>query len=359
MKKIFLLLTAFASLQAAAQIQNIVGFAVQIPSGTVVDSVDVTGDWVNAAGLGANWSNAKKLTNVSGTYAGTANIPNGTYFYKFRTWSGGTVTWEAPPSTCSIAPDNNRQLVVNGNTSAGPFCISTCNAACAPASVNVNLVFRVDVTGLDRTIPAGCTNTDMINVTGDFGVDAGSTNWTPGSLPMTELGLGTKIFEKTVTVKNKGYAYKFLRANAWDYTDANGVKTQFSEQKDSFATPAPCLSGNDRFIDLSAASAGSTTIVYYKWQTCNVGKPLAISNIANKNNSFSIAPNPSNGEVKITLDAATVASVQIVNQMGQTIYATQAIANKQLVVNNLAKGFYTVIARNKAGEASSQKLIVE
>jgi hypothetical protein len=355
MKKV--LLMGLLALSATVKAQTTtVGFSVEIPTSVIFDSVDVTGDWVDTAGLGTNWSNGKKLALVTGNiYGVSVSLPSATYQFKFRTYSGGNVTWEQIPGACAV--NTNRQMVLSGAIfAAGPVCLSSCALACPGVPVSVNLVCRVDMNGVNRTIPTGATEVDMVNVTGDFGADAGASDWTPGSLPMTEVYPGSKIYERTLAVKSKYYNYKFLRANDWDYSDSNNVKTQFSEQKDSFATN-PCLNGDNRFIDLSIAAAGSTTVVYYKWQTCSAGKPLGITSNWIET-IFTAQPNPFTGStlIRFTNPGNEIYNLQVVNAMGQVVFTKSNIINNQQEISNLVPGIYTAILRNNAGAAISLRL---
>jgi Secretion system C-terminal sorting domain len=356
MKKI--LLMSLMALSSSVFAQTTVGFAVEIPAGTPVDSVDVTGDWINPAGLGTNWGDNLNLTLVAGKYVGSATVPNGTYRFKYRSYSGGIISWEQVPPACGVTADLNREMILTGAPyAAGPFCIGTCNAACGTVvPVNVNLITRVDMSGVIRTIPAGCTKIDMVNVTGSFGADAGFADWTPGSMPMTEVYAGSNIYERTLAVKSKVYAYKFLRANDWDFTDSANVKTQFSEQKDSFAVQT-CLAGSDRTIDLTAAAAGSTTVAYYKWQSCTTGKPLAIG-YTWKETIFTAQPNPFNGNTTIlfTNTDQSAHQLKVINAMGQVVFSKANITNNRVEIGNLVSGIYTAILRTADGTNISLRL---
>jgi Secretion system C-terminal sorting domain len=354
MKKVLLMSLMALSSHVFAQTQ--VAFSVQIPSGVSVDSVDVTGSWVNSAGLGANWSNGLKLTLVAGKYSGIATMPADTIEYKFRSYSGGVQSWESPPSTCTNG-GGNREVILTGATYAvGPYCFGSCNAICPAAVVNVNLTCRIDMNGVNRTIPFGDTSIDMVNVTGAFGADAGFADWTPGSIPLTEVVAGSKIYERTLSVKSKVYGYKFLRANHWSGKDTAGNTIQYSEQKDSFNVTV-CLGGNDRSIDLSSKAAGSTTLINYKWNSCNTGTPLGLSSrwIAT---TLSAQPNPFNGNTTITFsnDNNEAFTLIVINAMGQEVFKRENITGGKQEISNLTPGIYSAILKNKEGQTLNLRL---
>jgi Secretion system C-terminal sorting domain len=354
MKKVLLMGLMALSSHLFAQTQ--VAFSVQIPSGVTVDSVDVTGSWVSSAGLGANWSNGLKLTLVAGKYTGIATMPSDTIEYKFRSYSGGVQSWESPPGLCTNGGGNREVIVSGASYVVGPYCFGECNALCPASVVSVNLTCRVDMNGVNRTIPFGDTSVDMVNVTGAFGADAGFLDWKPGTIPMTEVVAGSKIYERTLSVKSKVYGYKFLRANSWNFTDTAGKKYEYSEQKDSFNVTA-CLGGNDRSVDLSAKAAGSTTVVYFKWQSCNAGTPLGISSrwIAT---TFSAQPNPFNGNTTITFtnDNNEAFTLSVINAMGQEVFKKENITEGKQDIANLAPGIYSAILKNKAGQTLNLRL---
>jgi hypothetical protein len=358
MKKTLLSL-AILSAALVSNAQGSIDFIVQIPAGTPCTAVDVTGNFIDDAGLGTDWSSGLSLTNAGGTWAGTANVvPPGNYEYKFRYYNGATQNWEAVPSTC--ATNTNRAVTVTGgaSTTAGPFCISTCDPSCATYSP-VNLKLTLDMNNVDRTIPAGCTVLDSISVAGDFGADAGATNWSPGALGMTEVLPGSKVYTKTITVLNKYYEYKFVKATGWDCTIAP-TTYQFSEQKDSFNV-AVCLnstSGN-RYIDLSTAAANSTVEVSYKWQSCSVAGPASIKYLYNASNA-SVAPNPFAGNTTLNFSKPEhVQHVRIINSMGQLVVSYGKINGSKLVLAGLSNGTYLAQVLNKDGSRETLKLTAQ
>jgi hypothetical protein len=369
MKKVLLSCLALWSGGLMAQTQ--VTFTVQIPVGQVLDSVDVTGSWVSDAGLGANWSNGKKLTlGTNNTYSGTVTLPADTIQYKFRTFAGGQPNWEGVPSACANAGGDREMIIGTTAVTAGPYCFSTCNAACSAPLVNVNLVLKVNMAGVDRTLPAGGANStcgaadlqDTINATGNFGADAGFSDWTPGTILMTPVSPGSSVYTKTITVKNKIYAYKFLRANKWNCdpdTTITGNDVQFSEQKDSFAAPLTCLGGNDRIIDLTTFPAGATVTAEYDWESCSNTPLSLLSQMANR--VYYALPNPSNGTTTLhfTNRGNESFNLAVINAMGQVVMRDNNITNDQYTIKNLTTGLYTATLINEKGAKMSFKLSVE
>ncbi|MFM2388312.1 MAG: hypothetical protein RL660_3069 [Bacteroidota bacterium] len=362
--KRLLLTMAFAGCSLLALAQGTVNFVVRIPSAPPVVSVDVTGDWVNPAGLGNNWGDALILTNVGGnTWAGTvSNVPAGTYSYKFRTFAtaGGNADYEGVPSACANNGGNREFTITAGGTvNCGPYCLNTCDTQCAVINA-VTVNFTLDVWGVDRTIPAGCVDLDSISLAGNIGTDAGYANWSPGLIGMSEVLPGSKVYTKTLNVLNKNYQYKFLRATNWNYTDtmANPDTTyQFSEQKSNFVGDSSCLdlSSGNRFLDLTSQPAGAIVNVSYRWESCSPARPASVGKYVEE--IISAAPNPFTGTTTITFsDASNIQRVNVVNNMGQTIQSHNSINGNKLELRNLATGNYVVQIVRKAGKTTSLKL---
>lgn len=211
MKKVLLLFVSVLSLSAIAQ--QTVTFTVNIPGDpcnpTVVDSVTVTGNWVNAAGLGADWSASLKLTNTTGsTYAGTATLPAGSYEYKFRKHVAGGTEWEGVPNACAV--NGNRALnVAMAPVAAGPWCFASCDPTCGSATC-VAVTLSVDMNGV---IAAGRTVPDTVHVAGSF------QGWNPGATFMTDPD-NDKVYTRTLNVPSGNYEFKFVNGNAWGTDEA-------------------------------------------------------------------------------------------------------------------------------------------
>jgi hypothetical protein len=368
MKKTFLALLACIGAQSLIA-QSSVTFVVEVPANLNASTVDVTGNWLDSANGaipgGANWTDGLNLTNVGGnTWAGTVNnMQPGTYEYKFRVYpTGASVIWDAA-NGCGVGPDNNRPLVVaaSSTVAAGPYCFKTCNAACATThAVTVN--FKVDMQGVNRTIPAACnTFLDSIHVAGNFGVDAGKTgDWVANDFPLSLIPGSSKQYGAQIAMLNKKYQFKFLRSNNWTCTSTT-PQTEFSEQKLEFGNDTLCLtSGGDREIDLSNAAPNSTVDVSYKWQTCLAATPLNIKKIIDANVLIAV-PNPFNNgtQLQFTNEGKQVQSIVITNSVGQVIKTFTDVSGNSLSLGNLPTGVYQVVLHRTSGSTQAIRILAQ
>lgn len=366
MKK--LILISLLGIGLSAKAQQTVTFTVEIPTGTAVTAVDATGNWMDSLASGGTgtingtgaWSGGLQLVNTSGNiWSASTNIKAGTYEAKFRTYNGTTTpNWESPPAACGVGPNNNRPLIVGTAAAAvGPYCLSTCNAACQAVTHPVNVDFYVDMAGENLALPAGSAKTAVVNVTGNFGVDAGVSDWSPGSLPMTQVGTST-IYKKSVAVKNKNYAFKFLKASDWNEV-INTVTYQYSEQSDSFALKT-CLSGSDRILDLTGAAENSTVTAAYIWESCNA-IPLSTSNTQMIQRLYTAQPNPNNGTVKLTFTNTgnEVFNIALVDQLGRTVQRVANVKNDNVTLSNISAGFYKAVITNGNGNVYTLNVVAQ
>lgn len=76
-----------------------------------------------------------------------------------------------------------------------------------------------------------------------------------------------------------------------------------------------------------------------------------------KANTFSMAPNPSNGEVTISIESGNIQSITITNVLGKQVFVQEemSVSSKTLNTSILASGVYMVSVNGKA----SKKLIIE
>jgi hypothetical protein len=364
MKKLIVSLSAVLAF-ASAIAQSSVNFIVEVPASFGASAVDVTGNWLDSANgaipMGVNWQDGLNLTNVgSGTWAGTINnMQPGSYLYKFRVYpTGAAVIWDQAVG-CGVGIDNNRTLIVPTATavSAGPFCFQTCNTACATThAVTVN--FKVDMQGVERTIPTLCTGfLDSIHVAGNFGIDAGkAADWVANDFPMALIPGSQKQYSAQVAMLNKKYRFKFLRSNNWTCT-ATTPQTEFSEQRTNFGTDTLCLSGDDREMDLSNAAPNSTVDISYKWQTCLAATPLSVQNFANENILMAV-PNPFNNgtQLRFTNNGKQVQSISIINSIGQTIRSYNSINSNEITVSELPSGMYQVVLTRTDGTTQAIRI---
>jgi hypothetical protein len=328
--------------------QQQVTFYVEIPAGTTPTNVNVTGNWIAAAGLGSNWADSLVLSQLNGTnyYTGSANIPSGNYEYKFRTLDGTTTIWENVPSACSNAGTNRTFTVGTNAANIGPVCFSSCDAQCGAGAfyTPVSLTLRVDMTGVSRAIPTGCTQLDSINVTGDFGTDAGSTNWTPGSFYMTPISAGSKVYTTTINVKNKIYNFKFLRATDWTCSSTTPA-TQFSEQAESFTNASCVNNGGNRIINLSGIPNNGNYAVEYKWQDCMEQLFTNITDVQLSEAPAVHAIATGNQAALITwhnIATSQINKIIVSNAIGQVVVNTKNLQGNTLAINGLHQGVYYI-----------------
>lgn len=368
MKKV--LLFALVAASTAATAQNTVSFQCGVIAADGITSVDVTGNWVAAAGLGADWDGALTLTdaNSDGIWEGSASLPDGTYECKFRGYTAaGGPNWENVPAAC--ATNGNRALVVAGSAvTVGPYCLGTCDASCPVVTYHDVIVnMNVNMTGVNRTIPVGALHNgaqimDMINVTGNLGTDAGFTDWSPGTIAMTDAN-SDNIYSVSLTLKNKVYAYKFLRADWWNTPNPDDPTTdiQFSEQQPNFDTTLCLAADGNRALDLTAVAVGGIVNVDYVWERCD--NVLGTSNNALAVRYYYAQPNPFTGEtvIRFSNDSNETFGLTLTNAMGQVVRSINNITTDNVTIdgNGLAAGMYFATLRNQAGQTLALKVIAQ
>ena len=101
-----------------------------------------------------------------------------TFQYKFI--NGGVVgSWEPVPSACAV--NQNREVIISGNTTIPVVCFSKCDP-CLNNVDTVKVTLRVDMTNE--------TTGDTVSVAGDFQLAAGfSGDWTPGTTVLTDANM--------------------------------------------------------------------------------------------------------------------------------------------------------------------------
>lgn len=175
------------------------------------DSVCLVGNSVFLGG----WGSGRKMTRIPGTnrYIDSLQIDSGLVLqYKFRAHRNGQNIWEADFMT----PSKNRELLVNGNLKAGPFCFgetANCPSGNPPSAVK----FRVDLSDI---IPDAQSR---VFVMGNFT----QPQWQGGALRMQVVSGRPGLFELTTQVCVDTIFYKFINgdssiaANAESYPDPN------------------------------------------------------------------------------------------------------------------------------------------
>jgi Secretion system C-terminal sorting domain/Pullulanase X25 domain len=219
MKKLYTLLMALL-LVGYVSAQNLVEFQVDMSNeGTISDTVSVAGDFQAADGntVATDWTPGVTLLtdpDMDGIYTYTADLPNGTYAYKFI---NGTA-WgqdEGVPSACAVG--GNRQVVVAGASVIPVVCFAMCTT-CPTIPDTVLVTFSVDMT---REILLG-NLADTVSVAGSFqsldGNNPGASDWSPGQTILTDPD-GDSIFEYIARLPIGTYAYKFVNGTMWGFEE--------------------------------------------------------------------------------------------------------------------------------------------
>jgi hypothetical protein len=204
MKKLyFLSLVLVAGLGASAQ--NAVTFQVDMKNETVsANGVHIAGSFQAADGNASDWDPAATtLTDGDGDgiYTYTANLPAGTYAYKYlngNAWGSD----EGVPGSCAVG--GNREVVVAGAMTVPAVCYALC-IACPSAIDTSYMTFTVDMAG--QTVSA-----DGVHMAGGFGA-AGLPEWDPAGIALTDKGNG--IWSTTLNLPQGEWAFKFLNGKAW------------------------------------------------------------------------------------------------------------------------------------------------
>jgi hypothetical protein len=205
MKKFyFLTLLLVAGISVSAQ--NVaVTFAVDMKNETVsANGVHIAGSFQMADGNATDWDPAgTELTDADadGIYTYTANIPAGTYAYKFvngNAWGSD----EGVPGGCAVG--GNREVVVSGAMTVPTVCYALCIAC--PSAIDTSYVkFTVDMSG--QTVSGA-----GVHMAGGFG-PAGLPNWDPAGIALADNGDGT--WSTTLNLPQGEWAFKFVNGNAW------------------------------------------------------------------------------------------------------------------------------------------------
>jgi len=163
---------------------------------------------------------------------------------------------------------------------------------------------------------------------------------------------------KTITVNampESGYTYTYSGKNwffkagelglkyRWFFGDgdSSNIKEPSHTYKDTLASHIVCLE--------VTSLAGCVS------KSCNQLKPVAISPLAN-HPSIKIYPNPNSGSFTIEVEA-TDNYMEIINQIGQTVYKEVLNQNPKRLDLNLSKGIYMVKVI-KGGEILIHRILI-
>jgi Secretion system C-terminal sorting domain len=172
--------------------------------------VNATGETVSPSGIKLvgsfnNFSTTATPMTLIGNNVYEATVPitiGEVVTYKFLNGN----TFEAVPPGCAINDGNgnlNRFFSVPAaNTTLNTVCFNRCDNSCASTPPNVNITFRVNMTG--QTINAG-----GVKLAGTFNGFSITTN------PMTLIG--NNVYETTVSLNaGSSFQYKFVNGNVFE-----------------------------------------------------------------------------------------------------------------------------------------------
>jgi hypothetical protein len=110
---------------------------------------------------------------------------------------------------------------------------------------------------------------------------------------------------------------------------------------------------------LNCVKENSVTLFNSQWSNTPCNGIILSSNITQKKNSFTISPNPNNGE-NILITGKGISKIKVFNLQGQLIRDEER-PNEERVINikNQPKGIYFVKALFKNGNVVSKKLVLQ
>ncbi len=194
-------------------------------------------------------------------------------------------------------------------------------------------------------------------------------------LLLLSLSIGVTGFAKTWTVTNNGFAFspKVLTIspgdsvlftlesfhNALEVSQANwnansntplsgGFQTAFGGE---LVLPAQLTTGTHWYVCQPHASMGMKASIVVQGLTAKVNE-----NEANK--TFSIYPNPSNGNFTVEMNTANMQILQVFDLTGK-LMLSEFINEKTMVdTNNLPTGVYTISIRNNNESVLNKKMVI-
>lgn len=210
-----------------------------------VDMSNVTGfNVANVNGTFNNWCGAcAPMTdaNGDGIWEITINLNAGNYQYKF-TYNGWTGQENLTPgSSCTVTQSGftNRTLAVTGDVVLPVVCYGACTS-CAQVLPSYPVTFKVDMNQ-----QSGFTTPE---VNGTF------NNWCGNCASMTDAN-GDGIWEKTITLQQGTYEYKFAADN-------------WATQENLIAGSA-CTNTTGNFTNRTLNVTGPTTLNAVCWGSCS------------------------------------------------------------------------------------------
>lgn len=148
------------------------------------------------------------------------------------------------------------------------------------------------------------------------------------------------------------------------YTGVYYRTTQMN-QWEKYTTKLPLVNVFDLEINYTTGNLIAGTWGRGMWQTPKYKEPVGINNVATKNNSIELYPNPSSGQFTISTTNNAFknkkVSIQIVDVAGKTVYSSSGtFTDNQLAVatNNIAAGNYLVKLSTDNGNTLSSQIII-
>jgi 1,4-alpha-glucan branching enzyme len=179
--------------------------------------------------------------NSDGVWEGTANVPAGSWEYKFAydAWAGSENLTAGTPCTITTGGFTNRALTVESTDIVLPIvCYGSCSA-CGASSLRA-VTFRVDLANINGfTTPT---------VNGTFNGWSGTAN--PLSDPESD-----GIWETTVNIPDGAYEYKFA------YDDWTG--------QESLIPGSSCTVTNFGYTNRSLNVSADVTLPVVCWNSCS------------------------------------------------------------------------------------------
>ena len=334
MKKITLFVLIAFGLCTIAEAKK-VKFSVNM-TGQVINpnGIHVTGDFQVAAGFGGNnWDcgvmQLTKETTDTNIYSLVVDIPAfQKYEYKFV---NGEFCYEVEVIPESAAANynfsDNRWIYVdslsNDTTNIGAVLFNNS----APANY-ILVRYRINMMQEATISPNG------VHVAGTF------QGWDPAKNRL--YSFSNSVYEWISYVTPGNYEFKYYNGNTTGDTET---------------VPSTCATNGNRTINVTQ----DTVVSLLCYSSCNLCFPASVNNYSLAS-QLNIAPNPMNSFTTIQFkDLSTDYMVQLFDMTGKIIYK-QLVSGKEslrLENANYQPGIYLLKIRNKLGNQTSVKLVIE
>lgn len=148
------------------------------------------------------------------------------------------------------------------------------------------------------------------------------------------------------------YGASQMPTNPWNTPDQFPLADQEAGAFYSYITPndATAAIGRYRYYIMSGGSALDSIDI-------NITKSLGVNEITKAN--LSLAPNPANESVSVTIDGVDNANVKIVDVLGNIVYSKSVNATTKINVAEFRNGIYFVTIEGDNKKTTTKKLIVK